>query len=395
MYRITNRDYVSIKKDDNTTEIAGIISDEKLGKLNLIVKTSPDGKPILNKKGETIPLGLAEVESNKTTCYFMKNGKAEKSYHWDCRYDNPVADLSEQEIKLYSNKYVFRRALKHLGKTTLGPVLASIDGLGKTRITKHEFEKTINSLRDDPENQYIFILARDKLIESGIMPVDEKGKTYDLSLMHIPFFDVNMFGIKMLGRDPDFFKELWNFYQETKPEESRDHPDDFAKSINLMKIDNPAKFVKTYNILLEEKLIPESHSMPEINLTPEQFNYLKEIYKITLEEDAEDQYLGETIDYINRQLNKHRTKQGKPANFDILKQSPKWIEKNISIVNKLIPRMRHQSMKHEEIYWELCYQLKGLADTIYLEKPSYPSRKNKLFKTVAQKQARATLESRL
>lgn len=395
MYRITNRDYVSIEKDDNTTEIAGIISDEKLGKLNLILKTNPKGEVILNKKKETIPIGLAEVKQNKTACYFMKNGKAEKTYHWDCRYEKPVADLSEQEIKLYSNKYVFRRALKQLGKTSLGPVLASIDCLGKKRITKSEFEKTINKLKDEPENQYIFILARDKLIESGIMPVNEKGQPHDLSLMYIPVFDVNTFGIKMIGRDPDFFKELWDFYEHTKTEETKDRPEDFVKSVNLMKIENPAKFVKAYQILVEEKMIPESHSTPEVNLTPEQFDYLKNIYTITLEQDYEDKHLGAAMDYINRQMNKHRTKQGRPADFDIIEQSPKWIEKHISLINRLIPQMRHQSIAHEEVYWELCYKLKGLANTIHIEKPSYPSRKDKLFKTVARKQARATLESRL
>ena len=121
-----------------------------------------------------------------------------------------------------------------------------------------------------------------------------------------------------MKKDPELIKYIWNFYEQTNKNANRDPQKAFAKAINLLKIENPAVFVKTYNHLVEDEFIPESHSEAEINLSAEQFDFLRQVYKITVEEFDENDAIEGAFDYINHKMNSYNRKKGKPTNFNIL-----------------------------------------------------------------------------
>lgn len=290
----------------------------------------------------------------------------EAKYSWRSYEDRPKINLSENEIILYKRAPILKKIL-------------DMDSLLAEEIFREQrysditsFEQSANRLRDGSSyQQALFIMLWKKLVDNGIMPLDSKEEPIDLSLMHIPTFeDTYAFGVQMMQKEPEFFRYLWKFYNEHKTDR-----EDIGNVLNILKMKDPAAFVKAHKNLTEGGFIESPNSLKEVNLTAEQIVFLRECYR-------SDYNIVCMLDYAGNQMDVNLSTQRKD-----------WIQKHIDEINKLIPQMRHTSRMHEEIYWEASKLMAGLSNTIVLEKPSYPEKRKAMFKR-AQK-TKATIESKV
>ncbi|MBW2985886.1 hypothetical protein KY333_00800 [Candidatus Woesearchaeota archaeon] len=358
MYTSTNSEYVSTKSDDTEQKltIVGRISDEKLGELNLVIKTDAQGTPLLHEKtGDTIPMGLAEVNDNETICYFVEKGKVEKTYHWDSA---PMSDPeTTPRIQLYKSQKLFYNILSNLVETTLWTEILRTTDIDPNTVDAETFEKKINKLCADPENQYLFTAAKSRLITQGFMPVDDSGHAYDLSTCYIPK-NLNLMNL-MNGLQLDKPK-LLKAFRRAYVEKNTARDVTSAKvynSLNDLKEEQPEVFVGIYNYAVEKGYVQPLLS--EIKFNKKQKEFLE-----------------------------------KPAIIDTWAEIVLWSERN----QKSISEMRHGSDAERKAYHKICTLIQSPHfQSLKDEKPSYPERRKSMFKTARAQKAKApaTIEDKL
>lgn len=361
-----NKGYLISKKQ------IGRITDRKFGEYNIIEKT---GAESMQKQA----IGLAKTECNSIRAYWTEN---RKKVHAGILY-NPQAqmlDLTNVKIKLHKNKELLCKILQSLDETPLGDILE----VHKYH-TAEALENAANSLRmKSPEDQTIFLLLRNTLIENSLMPIDKNGEPYDLSLMHIPSFDISR-----ISQENKKLKDAIISYYQLNKEYQEVREDDFVQCMNKMKTDMPGLFASLYNHLADTGQIPaKSPVLAELNLTPEQIEFL-----INLETPA----VNAAFNYFNcRVSDALSAKKGNAAeHWSIRRQDREWIEKHALQINKTLAEMRFSTTPEQMQYYDFCIAVSGIQGMIITEEPSYPEKAKTMFETAQKKQARATIEALL
>ena len=211
----------------------------------------------------------------------------------------------------------------------------------------------VNELRDGTlEEQAIYGMFREHLIENDLMPVDGRGRPYDLSLYFIPSnFNMHAFFNDLVNDRPDLNTTVAEFYHKRY---TRRDTNNLHACLNEMKTENPAVFMELHNYLVDNKYIPPSPILAELNLKDERLNFLL-----------------------------------KPALQSVMTPILNWVREN----KKSIEEMRLGTLKEQEAYYQLCTLVKHIRERS--EEPSYPKKAESMFARAQKKRARTTIETRL
>ncbi|MBD3304444.1 hypothetical protein GF343_04815 [Candidatus Woesearchaeota archaeon] len=338
--------------------------------------------------GQEIFCTVREAD-NSTTVIAGKNPEPE-----------PLEGLAETEIQIYNHPEVREKIAESLfytdekGQKELTPLAAVLRDCVRDKMAKknsknpslNEILNAVNELRDGTlEEQAVYGLFRSHLVENGLMPVDAEGRPYDLSVIFIPDFDPN----KLLQcPDKQFQDSVLSYYQFNREDTEEVRVPDFMRCMNKMKTDTPGKFVKLYNYLAKEGIIPNSALPSDPGLTPEHIQFLS-----GLEAPA----VAEAFNYLNNKISDLlAAKSGKALVFwNIQEQSSEWIKKYAPQINRTIANMRFGSPSEQKKYYEFCTAISGLQNMIITEEPTYPEEARSMFERAQAKQARATIETKL
>ncbi len=329
-------------------------------------------------------------ESNGTTVIVRKNPEAK-----------PLEEVLGTQIQIYNRPELDTRITESLfytnskGKQKLLPFAAvlreqirdKINNKNNKNPSMDQILQAVHELRDGSlEEQAIYGLFREHLIENGFMPLDENGKPYDLSVMHIPAFTPD----KILDCPDTKLKDfVLTYYQLNRKDQKNIKQKDFMHCMNKMKSDAPERFVKLHNYLAGAGLIPEKSPMlAEQSLTPEHIDYLRHLETPAVED---------AFNYFNSIISETiKTKTGKTVVFwNIRDQSREWIESYAPKINRVLANMRFGSVEDQKRYYDFCIAISGLNNTIFAEKPSYQEKAKTMFAQAEAQRARATIESRL
>ncbi|MBW3004530.1 hypothetical protein KY310_01750 [Candidatus Woesearchaeota archaeon] len=300
-------------------------------------------------------------------------------------YDNPRLKTRIGESLFYTTEQ---------GKKEPLPLAVELRNLVRNRLAKKngkspsmdEILCAVNELRDGSlEEQAIYGLFRNHLIDNGFMPVDETGRPYDLSLMFIPEFDVNTV---VDCPDAELKNFVLSYYQLNREDTEEMRSSDFIRCMNKMKVAAPQLFVQLHNYLAAEGHIPsKSPMLAELNLTAEQIDYLRH-----LKTPAVDAAVCHINNVISETL---KAKTGKTLIFwDIRDQSSEWIAKYAQQINRTIATMRFGDVSDQQDYYDFCIAISEFQNTILAEKPSKPDRRRAMFER-ARQHSKAKLESRV
>ncbi|MEM4264114.1 MAG: hypothetical protein QW666_04460 [Candidatus Woesearchaeota archaeon] len=289
-------------------------------------------------------------------------------------------DLTEYPIKLHQSKRMAERIQDEIlndypekkGKIIL-PVITDVlaDCIGgiKQPLDLADLEQKVNDLRHgSTEDKAVYLVFRKQLIEYDCMPVDEKGKPYDLSLMHISGFKNDGFLDELCLDNPELLNTALVFYRDNKKEESISM-NDFARCLNLMKEEKPTAYVQLYNYLSEKKFIPASPLLSTISLTKEQFAYIVHVDKAKADEYGRARLMPTIIDYVTKNI-----------------KGPETLDN----INKTIAMMRYGTLEEQENYAEFCEMVLGMP-IILPEYCTVQEQREKLL-AKAERKAKAQLE---
>jgi len=217
----------------------------------------------------------------------------------------------------------------------------------------------VNELRDGTlEEQAIYGMFREHLIENDLMPVDGRGRPYDLSLYFIPSnFNMHAFFTDILTDRPELSRTVTRFYRE-KHQSKDSNQDHLHACLNALKTEMPSVFMEVHNYLVDNRYIPASPLLATLDLQDKKMNFLL-----------------------------------KPALQDVMTPILNWVREN----KKSIEEMRLGTLEEQGAYYQLCTLVKQIRERP--EKPkeesSYPKEAESMFARAQAKRARATIETRL
>jgi hypothetical protein len=311
----------------------------------------------------------------------------------------PLEGLAETEIQIYNHPEITKKITESLfytdekGQRKPTPFAAVLRECVKNRLAQKnsknpgidEILGAVNELKDGTlEEQAVYGMFRAHLVENGLMPIDENGRPYDLSVMHIPPFPPAL--LQMKCPDKELVDRVLMYYHLNRTEHHVVDPRDILQCFNKLKTELPEVFVQLHNYLVKDELIPATQMRSEINLAPEMMAYLCAV---------QPDYMEPVISHINRTMSAALEKNGKKYMFDITKKDQEWIKKYTPQLNRMIANMRFGTVADQEKYHKFCKVAPLLEDWIFLEEPTYPEEARSMFTRAQAKQARATIETRL
>lgn len=293
-------------------------------------------------------------------------------------------DLTEYPVKLYNNKRMAERIQDEVlndypdkkGAKIIPPVITDVlaDKIGgiKKPLDLADLEQKANSLRKGTmEDKSVYLVFRQQLIGYDCMPVDKKGKPYDLSLMYMPPHCNDKFLDTLCLDDFELLQKINCFCQE-KNTDIYDNAKCFARCMSLMKAEHPTDYVTLYNYMISKKAIPKSQMLSRISLTKEQFAFLVHYDKALADEEKREPLFPKIIDYATKNL------QGQGTMDEI---------------NKTIATMRYGSIEEQETYNDFCEIVLGLP-MVMPEHPTVQEQREKLL-AKAERKAEAKLEQKV
>lgn len=281
-------------------------------------------------------------------------------------------DLTEYPIKLYHSKRMAERIEKEVlndysekeGKKPIPPIITDVlaDCIGgiKKPLDLMDLEQKVNDLRKGTmEDKAVYLVFRQQLIDYDCMPIDEAGKPYDLSVMHIPAYHDDKFLDELCLDDLELLQKVTDFCQKNNADTQ--NADDFARCMNMMKAEQPTAYAKLYNYMVSKKAISPSQMLSTINLTKDQFAFFVHYDKAIADEENREPLFPRIIDYATNHLQGHGT---------------------IDDINSTIATMRYGSLEEQETYNEFCKIVLRLPVIPTEKLPSVQEQRAKLLKTV-------------
>jgi len=356
--------------------------------------------------------------------------------------EEPLEGLAETEIQIYNHPEIKQKITESLfytdekGQRKPTPFAAVLRDCVKNRLAQKnsknpgidEILGAVNELKDGTlEEQAVYGMFRAHLVENRFMPIDENGRPYDLSAMHIPVFNSSGYIRKLMLDDPETAIWIWGYYENkrkerqekikeskvqgkndaTKENQEPMTEEDFARTMENLKTDAPDKYVEMHQYLVDNGYItPIIH---DLNLSPEQLEFILSFHKAGRYEyltpagknntGFADQWLDAVFTFLNYSLKQSiqkRIGQEEADKFDILEVNPAWISKYSRLISRQISQLRFGDWEDRETYNNFCGLVKDLHNTIILEQePTYPEEARSMFTRAQAKQARATIETKL